>query len=46
MSYAAKATGDILSGQYDGGLTTFYEVLPDASPIHIQHNGINRIGGR
>jgi hypothetical protein len=36
---AAKAAAAILSGQYDDGLTTFYEVLPDASLTHIQHNG-------
>jgi hypothetical protein len=41
-SNAAKAAGAVLSGQYDDGLTTFYEVLPDASPTHIQHNGIGR----
>jgi hypothetical protein len=30
------------AGQYDDGLTTRYEVLPDVAPTHIQHNGIGR----
>lgn len=33
------ATAALLSGQYDDGLTTKYEVLPDATPTHIQHSG-------
>jgi hypothetical protein len=42
MSYNRIATAAVLSGQYDDGLTTVYEVLPDATPTHIQHNGITR----
>jgi hypothetical protein len=45
--YDRIATAALLSGQYDDGLITVYEVLPDApTPTHIQHNGITRTGVR
>src|SRR5918996_3894593 len=45
--YDKMATAALLSGQYDDGLTTFYNVEPDATPTHIQHTGtIVRTGVR
>lgn len=40
------ATAALLSGQYDDGLTTFYQVDPDVTPTHIQYDGIERVGVR
>jgi hypothetical protein len=36
----------IVLGQYDDGLTTFYNVELGASPGHIQYNGVVRTGVR
>ena len=44
MSYAAKAAAAILSGQYDDGLTTHYNVASNAN--YLQFNGIGRVGVR
>jgi hypothetical protein len=45
--YNRIATASLLSGQYDDGLTTFYNVAVGASPNHIQHaGGIGRTGVR
>ena len=38
--------GVVLFGQYDDGLTTYYNVDLGASPGHIQYNGIGRVGVR
>ncbi len=37
--YDRMATAALLSGQYDDGLTTKYEVAVGTSPNHVQHNG-------
>ena len=48
MSIAQQraAAAAILSGQYDDGLTTFYDRGLGSSPGHIQYNGITRVGVR
>jgi hypothetical protein len=42
--YDKIATAALLSGAYDDGLTTFYQIDPDATPTHLAHNGIGRTG--
>jgi hypothetical protein len=40
------AAAAVITGQYDDGLTTFYNVDLGASPGHIAYNGIGRVGVR
>jgi hypothetical protein len=44
--YNRVATAALLSGQYDDGLVTQYEIPLGVSPNHVQHNGIGRTGLR
>ena len=44
--YDKMATAALLSGQYDDGLVTQYDIDLGTSPNHIQHNGIGRTGVR
>lgn len=47
VNLACKALfATIASGQYDDGLTSLYDVGLDATPGHIQFNGIERAGIR
>jgi hypothetical protein len=45
-TYDKMAAAAILSGQYDDGLTTRYDVPVGVSPNHVQHNGIGRTAVR
>jgi hypothetical protein len=45
-TYDRVAAAALLSGQYDDGLTTFYDVSLNATPNHIQYDGIERVGVR
>lgn len=40
------AAAAVFSGQFDDGLVIVYEVLPDVTPTHIQHDGIERTAVR